>query len=120
MDMATAAFAWFGVLEAKAAGQPVPAGVAINAAGEDTVDPDEVRYPHPLLLSTTLSLLPPPQPPPTHTSPWRHMRLVLPHVQTIHPSPDPAIQQSSNMGYFRRTNKLLRRCDCADAAQSPS
>jgi LDH2 family malate/lactate/ureidoglycolate dehydrogenase len=28
MDMATAAFAWFGVLEAKAAGKPVPEGVA--------------------------------------------------------------------------------------------
>ena len=35
MDMATAAFAWFGVLEAKAAGKPVPEGVAQDANGED-------------------------------------------------------------------------------------
>ncbi len=42
MDMATAAFAWFGLLEAKAAGRPIPPDVAMNAAGLATTDPDEV------------------------------------------------------------------------------
>ncbi|KAG2435866.1 hypothetical protein HXX76_007061 [Chlamydomonas incerta] len=42
MDMATAAYAWFGLLEAKAAGQPIPGDVAMNAAGEATTDPNEV------------------------------------------------------------------------------
>ncbi len=40
MDMATAAFPWFGVLEAKAAGRPVPDGVAIDAQGNPTTDPN--------------------------------------------------------------------------------
>lgn len=42
MDMATAAYAWFGVLQAKTAGVPLPPGVAINAAGADTTSPQEV------------------------------------------------------------------------------
>ncbi|GFR53198.1 hypothetical protein Agub_g15947 [Astrephomene gubernaculifera] len=42
MDMATAAFAWFGLLEAKAAGRPIPPDVAMNAAGQPTSDPNEV------------------------------------------------------------------------------
>lgn len=42
MDMATAAYAWFGVLEAKAAGRPVPEGVAMDAQGKPTTDPDAV------------------------------------------------------------------------------
>ena len=42
MDMATAAYAWFGVLEAKTAGRQLPHGVAQNAAGEITTDPSEV------------------------------------------------------------------------------
>jgi LDH2 family malate/lactate/ureidoglycolate dehydrogenase len=42
MDMATAAYAWFGVLEAKTAGKDLPPGVAMNAAGEDTRDPSAV------------------------------------------------------------------------------
>eukprot|EP00195_Chlamydomonas_chlamydogama_P003675 CAMPEP_0202914340 /NCGR_PEP_ID=MMETSP1392-20130828/62857_1 /ASSEMBLY_ACC=CAM_ASM_000868 /TAXON_ID=225041 /ORGANISM="Chlamydomonas chlamydogama, Strain SAG 11-48b" /LENGTH=870 /DNA_ID=CAMNT_0049605955 /DNA_START=5 /DNA_END=2617 /DNA_ORIENTATION=+ len=42
MDMATAAFAWFGVLEAKAAGRDIPKDVAINAEGHPTTKPDEV------------------------------------------------------------------------------
>jgi LDH2 family malate/lactate/ureidoglycolate dehydrogenase len=44
MDMATAAFAWFGVLEAKAAGKAIPEGVAINAGGQPTTNPDEVSH----------------------------------------------------------------------------
>lgn len=42
MDMATAAFALFGVLEAKAAGRPVPDGVAQDSEGRPTTVPDEV------------------------------------------------------------------------------
>lgn len=42
MDMATSAYAWFGVLEAKTAGRPLPHGVAQNAEGEITEVPDEV------------------------------------------------------------------------------
>jgi LDH2 family malate/lactate/ureidoglycolate dehydrogenase len=43
MDMATAAYAWFGLLEAKTAGLPIPGDVAYNARGELTTDPNEVR-----------------------------------------------------------------------------
>ncbi|GIL55171.1 hypothetical protein Vafri_10770 [Volvox africanus] len=42
MDMATAAYAWFGLLEARAAGRPIPPDVAMNAAGQATTDPNEV------------------------------------------------------------------------------
>lgn len=42
MDMATAAYAWFGVLEAKTAGKPLPEGVAMDPQGRDTTDPDAV------------------------------------------------------------------------------
>lgn len=42
MDMATAAYAWFGLLEAKAGGRPIPGDVAMNAAGQATTDPNEV------------------------------------------------------------------------------
>jgi LDH2 family malate/lactate/ureidoglycolate dehydrogenase len=42
MDMATAAYAWFGVLEAKTAGRPLPEGVAMDAQGRDTTDPEAV------------------------------------------------------------------------------
>ncbi|KXZ54908.1 hypothetical protein GPECTOR_4g980 [Gonium pectorale] len=42
MDMATSAYAWFGLLEAKAAGRPIPGDVAMNAAGQATTDPNEV------------------------------------------------------------------------------
>jgi LDH2 family malate/lactate/ureidoglycolate dehydrogenase len=42
MDMATAAYAWFGLLEAKTAGRPIPGDVALNADGEPTTDPSEV------------------------------------------------------------------------------
>jgi hypothetical protein len=42
MDMATAAYAWFGLLEAKTAGRPIPGDVALNAQGQATTDPNEV------------------------------------------------------------------------------
>lgn len=42
MDMATAAYAWFGVLEAKTAGRPLPEGVAQDPQGRDTTDPEAV------------------------------------------------------------------------------
>ena len=42
MDMATAAYAWFGVLEAKTAGKNIPKGVAMDSKGRDTVDPNAV------------------------------------------------------------------------------
>lgn len=42
MDMATAAYAWFGLLEAKTAGRPIPGDVALNAQGQPTTDPNEV------------------------------------------------------------------------------
>jgi LDH2 family malate/lactate/ureidoglycolate dehydrogenase len=42
MDMATAAYAWFGLLEAQTAGRPIPGDVALNAAGQPTTDPSEV------------------------------------------------------------------------------
>jgi len=42
MDMATAAYAWFGVLEAKTAGVQLPPGVAMDSAGHDTTDPNAV------------------------------------------------------------------------------
>lgn len=42
MDMATAAYAWFGVLEAKTAGAQLPPGVAMDSAGHDTTDPNAV------------------------------------------------------------------------------
>jgi len=53
MDMATAAFAWFGVLEAKAAGRPVPDGVAQDSEGRPTTVPDEVRS-HGLIVHACL------------------------------------------------------------------
>ena len=43
MDMATAAYAWFGLLEAKTAGRKIPEDVALDAKGEPTTDPNEVR-----------------------------------------------------------------------------
>ncbi|PNH04783.1 Glyoxalase domain-containing protein 4 [Tetrabaena socialis] len=42
MDMATAAFAWFGLLEAKAAGRPIPGDVAMDSEGLATTDPNDV------------------------------------------------------------------------------
>ena len=39
MDMATAAYAWFGLLEAKSAGRSIPEGVAHDADGVVTTDP---------------------------------------------------------------------------------
>jgi LDH2 family malate/lactate/ureidoglycolate dehydrogenase len=42
MDMATAAYAWFGVLEAKTAGRKIPLGVAQDADGAVTDDPAKV------------------------------------------------------------------------------
>jgi LDH2 family malate/lactate/ureidoglycolate dehydrogenase len=42
MDMATAAYAWFGLLEAKTAGRAIPGDVALNAQGQATTDPNEV------------------------------------------------------------------------------
>lgn len=48
MDMATAAYAWFGLLEAKTAGRPIPPDVALNAQGQPTTDPNEVRSRIPL------------------------------------------------------------------------
>ncbi len=42
MDMATAAYAWFGVLEAKTAGKKIPMGVAQDADGNLTDDPAQV------------------------------------------------------------------------------
>lgn len=42
MDMATSAYAWYGVLQAQTAGEQLPEGVALNAAGEPTTDPDAV------------------------------------------------------------------------------
>lgn len=42
MDMATAAYAWFGVLEAKTAGAQLPTGVAMDSDGHDTTDPNAV------------------------------------------------------------------------------
>eukprot|EP00892_Ulva_mutabilis_P009980 jgi/Ulvmu1/7354/UM036_0014.1 len=42
MDMATAAYAWFGVLEAKTAGAQLPSGVAMDSDGHDTTDPNAV------------------------------------------------------------------------------
>ncbi len=40
-DMATAAIARFGIVEAKTAGRPIPEGVAYNNAGQLTTDPVE-------------------------------------------------------------------------------
>ncbi len=42
MDMATSAYAWFGLLEAKAAGLPIPDNVAMDGQGLDTTDPNAV------------------------------------------------------------------------------
>jgi L-2-hydroxycarboxylate dehydrogenase (NAD+) len=39
LDMATAAIAFYGVIEAKLAGRPLPEGVAYDSAGEVTTDP---------------------------------------------------------------------------------
>lgn len=41
-DNATAAIAYFGVVEAKLKGESLPEGVALNAKGEPTTDPNEV------------------------------------------------------------------------------
>ena len=41
-DTATAAIAYFGVVEAKLKGEPLPEGVALNAKGEPTTDANEV------------------------------------------------------------------------------
>jgi len=41
-DNATAAIAYFGVVEAKLKGEPLPEGVALNAKGEPTTDANEV------------------------------------------------------------------------------
>lgn len=41
-DTATAAIAYFGVVEAMLKGEPLPEGVALNAAGEMTTDANEV------------------------------------------------------------------------------
>ncbi|XRB19274.1 cysteine-S-conjugate beta-lyase [Pseudoscourfieldia marina] len=42
MDLATSAYALFGLLEAKTAGRKIPEGVAQDAAGRVTTDPSEV------------------------------------------------------------------------------
>ena len=39
MDQATAAFPWFGLLEAKTAGRKIPEGVAYDSSGIPTRDP---------------------------------------------------------------------------------
>jgi LDH2 family malate/lactate/ureidoglycolate dehydrogenase len=41
MDMATSAYAWFGLLEAKTAGRPIPEGVGLDANGHPTTDPNQ-------------------------------------------------------------------------------
>lgn len=41
LDMATAAITWYGLVRSKIMGTKLPPGVAINHAGELTVDPDE-------------------------------------------------------------------------------
>ncbi len=41
LDMATAAMAFYGLIEAKTAGQSIPADVAYDAEGRPTTDPDE-------------------------------------------------------------------------------
>jgi len=41
MDQATAAFPWFGLLEAKTAGRDIPEGVAYDADGQPTRDPNK-------------------------------------------------------------------------------
>lgn len=41
-DTATAAIAYFGVMEALLTGKPLPEGVAVNASGEPTTDANEV------------------------------------------------------------------------------
>ena len=38
LDMATSAYAYFGLLEARTAGKPLPAGVAMDKHGNDTTD----------------------------------------------------------------------------------
>lgn len=38
-DMATSAFTWYGLVLAKAKGEPIPEGVAIDSAGRITTDP---------------------------------------------------------------------------------
>ena len=38
-DMATSAFTWYGLVFAKAKGEPIPEGVAIDSAGRVTTDP---------------------------------------------------------------------------------
>ena len=39
LDMATSAFAWYALKEAKAAGRPIPDDVAYDAQGRATTDP---------------------------------------------------------------------------------
>ena len=41
MDQATAAFAWFGLLEAKTAGRKIPNDIAWDKNGNQTDDPSE-------------------------------------------------------------------------------
>ncbi len=41
LDMATAAIAWFGLVEAKTAGKKIPADVAYNKQGKPTTSPEE-------------------------------------------------------------------------------
>lgn len=43
-DTATAAIAYFGVVEAMLKGEPLPEGVALNAKGEPSVDPKDVIH----------------------------------------------------------------------------
>jgi len=42
LDMATSAYSWWGVMECATAGRPLPAGVAQDADGAPTVDPQAV------------------------------------------------------------------------------
>ncbi|KAK3239986.1 hypothetical protein CYMTET_50124, partial [Cymbomonas tetramitiformis] len=41
LDMATSAYSYFGLLEAKTAGQPIPDNVALDGDGKPTTDPNE-------------------------------------------------------------------------------
>lgn len=42
MDLATAAYAWFGLLEAQTAGRAIPGDVALDAQGQPTTNPSDV------------------------------------------------------------------------------
>ena len=39
LDMATSAYAWYGLVAAKAAGEPIPNDIAYNSSGQPTTDP---------------------------------------------------------------------------------